>query len=50
MNIPKRCDVVVIGGGPSGSMAATLLSQKGYDVVLFDKIKKPIHAIMWVKV
>ena len=41
MTIPKECDVVVIGGGPAGSLAATYLSQAGYDVVLFDKQKHP---------
>ncbi len=41
MNIPKRCDVVVVGGGPAGSTAATALSQKGYDVVVFEKEKHP---------
>jgi flavin-dependent dehydrogenase len=41
MNLPKNCDVVVIGGGPAGSMAATFLSQKGYDVVLLEKHKHP---------
>ncbi|MDJ0903090.1 MAG: NAD(P)/FAD-dependent oxidoreductase [Xenococcus sp. MO_188.B8] len=45
MNIPKSCDVVVIGGGPGGSMAATFLSQKGYDVVLLEKQKHPRHRI-----
>lgn len=45
MNIPKQCDVVVIGGGPGGSMAATFLSQKGYDVVLLEKQKHPRHRI-----
>lgn len=34
---PSDCDVVVIGGGPSGSTAATLLAQKGYQVVLLEK-------------
>jgi len=41
MNIPKTCDVVVIGGGPSGSTVSTLLAQKGYDVVLFDSVRHP---------
>jgi flavin-dependent dehydrogenase len=45
MNIPKKCDVVVIGGGPAGSTAATLLSRKGYDVVLFDKARHPRYNV-----
>ena len=39
--IPQSCDVVVIGGGPSGSLSATFLSQKGYDVVLLERQKHP---------
>ncbi len=31
---PKKCDVLIIGGGPAGSMAANQLAQKGIDVVL----------------
>src|SRR4051812_9666809 len=30
-------DVVVIGGGPSGSTATTLIAQKGYRVQLFER-------------
>jgi len=30
-------DVIVIGGGPSGSTAATLLAKQGYRVVLFER-------------
>ena len=45
MNIPQKCDVVVIGGGPGGSTAATILSQIGYEVVLFDKAKHPRYVV-----
>ncbi len=33
--------VIVIGGGPSGSTAATLIAQKGYRVRLFEREKFP---------
>lgn len=45
MDIPKHCDVVIIGGGPAGSMAATFLRQKGYEVVLFEKQKHPRYMV-----
>ncbi len=34
-------DVLVIGGGPAGSTAATLLRQRGYRVALFEKDRHP---------
>lgn len=40
-DLPKKCDVVVLGGGPSGSSAAGFLSQNGYEVVLLEKLKHP---------
>ena len=35
------CDVVVIGGGPAGSTAATLLAERGHRVVLLEKDSHP---------
>jgi flavin-dependent dehydrogenase len=33
--------MVVIGDGPAGSMAATMLAWKGYEVVVFDREPHP---------
>jgi len=45
MEIPRHSDVVVIGGGPAGSMAASFLAQKGYQVVLLEKAKHPRYLV-----
>ncbi len=39
--IPKKCTVLVIGGGPAGSSAATHLAKSGVDVVLLERAEFP---------
>jgi flavin-dependent dehydrogenase len=38
---PSPCDVLVIGGGPAGSTVASLLAEKGHQVVLLEKARHP---------
>lgn len=37
----EACDVAVIGGGPGGSTAATLLARHGYRVIALEKARHP---------
>src|SRR5882762_6263665 len=37
----NSADVVVIGGGPAGSTASTLVAQRGYRVKLFERERFP---------
>ncbi|MBA1435219.1 NAD(P)/FAD-dependent oxidoreductase [Bombilactobacillus bombi] len=41
----NRFDVIVIGGGPAGSMISTLLQRKGWEVALFEKEQFPRYHI-----
>ncbi|HOX71146.1 MAG TPA: NAD(P)/FAD-dependent oxidoreductase [Dokdonella sp.] len=41
MHSKVDCDVLVIGGGPAGSSAATVLARNGWRVLLLEKDKHP---------
>jgi len=45
MTLPNNYDVLVIGGGPAGSLTGTYLAQKGYRVALLDKQKHPRYTV-----
>ncbi len=44
-SIPSSCDVLVIGGGPAGSSAATQLAKNGVDVVLLERAEFPRNQV-----
>ena len=39
--LQRKCDVLIIGGGPAGSTAAITLAEMGYDVALLEKAHHP---------
>jgi flavin-dependent dehydrogenase len=41
----KEYDVIIIGGGPAGSISAIQLRNAGYSVIVFEKIKFPRFVI-----
>jgi flavin-dependent dehydrogenase len=43
--MPSRTSILVIGGGPAGSVAAALLAQAGFQVTLVEKHMEPRYHI-----
>ena len=41
----EQVDVLVIGAGPSGTVAASIVNQKGYKVKIVEKLKFPRFVI-----
>lgn len=44
MAIPEKCTVLVVGGGPAGSYAASALAREGIDTVILEADKFPRYA------
>src|SRR5512146_2997381 len=40
-DVPDRCDVLVIGGGPAGATISALLAERGHRVVVVEKDRHP---------
>jgi flavin-dependent dehydrogenase len=45
MSIPESCTVLVVGGGPGGSYAASALAREGVDVVVLEADHFPRYHI-----
>ncbi|PON24531.1 hypothetical protein TGAM01_v206461 [Trichoderma gamsii] len=45
MAIPEKCTVLVVGGGPAGSYAASALAREGIDTVILEADKFPRYHI-----
>lgn len=45
MNAPKETDVLVIGAGPSGTIAASIIKQAGLSVMIVEKMQFPRFVI-----
>ena len=45
LNIPEETQVLVIGGGPGGATAATLLAREGFEVTLLEAARFPRYHI-----
>jgi len=45
ISIPTSTNVLIIGGGPGGSMAATFLAREGFNVTLLEQTKFPRYHI-----
>lgn len=45
MTIPDQVDVLVIGAGPSGAVAAAILARKGYSVLVLEREQFPRFSI-----
>jgi flavin-dependent dehydrogenase len=41
MEIPEKCTVLVVGGGPGGSYAASVLARENINVVLLEADQFP---------
>ncbi|HCD15253.1 FAD-dependent monooxygenase, partial [Shewanella sp.] len=44
-NAVEQVDVVIIGAGPSGSVAASLLKQQGVDALVLERAQFPRFSI-----
>ncbi len=45
MNIPEETKILVVGGGPAGATASTLLARAGYEVTLLEASKFPRYHV-----
>ena len=41
MGQERERDVIIVGAGPAGATTATMLAQKGYDVLMLDRLQFP---------